>query len=108
MKLFLRVFADCWGEEYSINLSNRLQFGLSKFSPSLAKPPKPYWKMREKFEFTYLLSPANVANFNQIIQLSSSGWNHIESGEELSSVWNRRNDNIFLLPEVSWAEIQLF
>lgn len=107
MQLFLRAFADCDSQDAALVISDRLLFALSKFSPESARPPRPYWKMPHLFEFTFLLSPANEASFQAIVLASSGGWHHVGVGDEPSSVWNRKSDHVFLVPEVSWAEIQL-
>ena len=108
MKLFLRTFADCENQDAAQAISARLRLALSSFSPEAATVPKPYWKIAHQFEFTFVLSPANEASFQAIVSASSGGWNHVEVGRELSSVWNRKNDHAFLVPEVSWAEVQLY
>jgi hypothetical protein len=70
--------------------------------------PEPYWKIPHLYEFSFVLSPPNEISFQSVIAGSPDGWSHSGSGNQLSSVWNRRQNQIFLIPEVSWAEIQLF
>ncbi len=55
--------------------------------------------MRDKLGVLFLLA---------VVFASSGGWEHSRSGGELSSVWNRKQDHVFLVPEISWAEIQLY
>jgi hypothetical protein len=107
VKLFLRLFANCESQEAAQAIAARTLLALFLFSPKAASTPKRYWKFPHLFEFTYTLSPASDASFQQIISASSGGWHHSEGDRELSSVWNRSQDHVFLVPEVCWAELQL-
>jgi hypothetical protein len=108
VKFFLRVFADCESHEAAQALAARMLLALSSFSPIAAAAPKQYWKMPHLFEFTFTLFPATEASFQAVVSSFSGGWHHLESqGSEHSSVWNRKNDHAFLVPEVSWADLQL-
>jgi hypothetical protein len=107
VKLFLRTFTNCENQETAQTIEARLILALTAFSPEAAARPKPYWKIADQFEFTFVLSPATEVSFQAIISASSGGWQHLEVGAELSSVWNRKNDHVFLVPEVSWAGIDL-
>ena len=108
MKLILRTFADCEDQDAAQKTGSRIALALSRFSPEAAAQPKRYWKLPHLFEFTFELTPATEASFLEIASASSGGWEHSHSGSELSSVWNREHDLSFLVPEVSWAEIQLY
>lgn len=108
MKLFLRTFANCESQKDAQAIAARINLALSPFSPRLSVKPKRYWKIPSHFEFTFALTPATEVSFRAITSASSGGWEHTRSGSELSSVWNRRSDHVFLVPEVSWAEIQLY
>jgi hypothetical protein len=108
LKLFLRTYTNCENNEFSYDISARLVLALSHLSPEAAITPKPYWKMPDLYEFSFVLSPPNEVSFQSVIAGSPDGWSHYVSGNQLSSVWNRKQDQIFLIPEVSWAEIQLF
>ena len=108
MKLLLRVFADCESAAVAHDIGSQLGFSLSRFSPEAQIKPRPYWKLPHLFEFAFSLTPATEVSFQAIIAASSGGWSHSGSAGELSSVWNRRQDHVLLVPEVSWAEIQLY
>jgi len=108
VKLFLRTFADCESQEAAHAISARILLALSAFSPQQAREPQPYWKLPHLFEFTFLLEPATESSLEEVVAMSSGSWEHSRTESELSSVWNRRNDHAFLVPEVSWAEIQLY
>ena len=108
MKLFLRTFANCESQEAAHVISARILLALSPFSPELGREPQPYWKIPHLFEFTFLLEPATESSLEEVVAMSSGGWEHSRTDNELSSVWNRKNDHAFLAPEVSWAEIQLY
>ena len=107
MKLFLRTYANCESVETSQAIAARMLLALSRFTPETHSTPKRYWKIPKLFEFTFSLFPATHASFRSIVETSSAGWVHSESENELSSVWNRGKDNVFLVPESSWAEVQL-
>jgi hypothetical protein len=108
LKLFLRIYADCESKESSHDISARLVDGLSHLFPEPSIKPQPYWKMPHLYEFGFVLSPPIEASFQSVIAASSDGWSHYGSGTNLSSVWNRKQDHILIVPEASWAEIQLF
>jgi hypothetical protein len=108
VKLFLRTFANCEDQGAAQEIGSRIALALSRFSPEASVQPKRYWKLPHLFEFTFQLTPATEASFQEIASASSGGWEHSHSGNELSSVWNRKHDLAFLVPEVSWAEIQLY
>ena len=107
MRLFLRLFANCESTEVAANIAERLALALSWLGPGQASPPKPYWKLPHLYEFTYVLSAATRELFQEVVSRSPAGWEHSASGEERSSVWNRSADCALLIPEVSWAEVQL-
>jgi hypothetical protein len=109
VQLFVRPYANCSNVSGARTLAQRLELALSRFAPRQHTLPKPYWKVKAQFEFTYLLSPPTEIVFHEVTSSTSSGWHHsAPSGGELSSVWNRTGDCLFLVPEVSWAELQLF
>jgi hypothetical protein len=108
VKLYLRNFAHCESQEAAQAIVVRVVLALSHFSPKAAAKPKRYWKIPHLFELTFELMPATETSFQDVISASSGGWEHSRSGSELSSVWNRKHDHIFLVPEVSWAELQLY
>ena len=108
MKLFLRTFADCENQEAAQAIVARIVLALSHFSPEACAKPKRYWKLPHLYKITFELAPATETSFQEVISASSGGWAHSRSGSELSSVWNRKHDHTFLVPEVSWAELQLY
>jgi hypothetical protein len=101
------LFADCESAEVASGISARLREALLQLNPEAFLPPKPYWKLPHLFEFTFTFSPPTEAQFQLIVSSPSGGWLHSVSGAERSSVWNRAQDQIFLLPEVSWANVEL-
>ena len=104
----MRLYANCESAELGTAMASRLALSLSRFSPVQASVPKPYWKVPGLFEFTYWLSPASAASFREVVSYSSGAWEHSSAGGELSSVWNRTTDHVFLIPEVTWADLQLY
>jgi hypothetical protein len=108
VKLFLRTFADCENQDTAQAIAARIVLALSHFSPEAGAKPKRYWKLPHLFEFTFELVPATETSFQEVISASSGGWEHSRSGREFSSVWNRKHDHTFLVPEVCWAELQLY
>ncbi len=108
MQLFLRLFADCENAEAAVGIAERLALALTPFSTEPSSSLQPYWKLPHLFEFTYDLSPATEASFQEIASRSSGGWQHSSSDGEHSCVWNRSPGHVLLLPEVCWAELQLF
>jgi len=106
--LFLRIFADCDSAEFAHGVADRLRLALSAFSPQDASQPQQYWKIHELFEFTFCLSPATEQSFQALISIAAGGWSHEGSDLDRSSIWNRKLDHVFLVPEVRWAEAQLY
>jgi hypothetical protein len=107
VELFLRLFADCESAEVASEIARRLHVALSQLNPEAFSPPKPYWKLPQLFEFTFTLVPPTEAQFQLLISSPPGGWSHSGSEAERSSVWNRAQDQVFLLPEVSWANVEL-
>ena len=79
-----------------------LGFSIKEFSA-----PKPYWKIESLFEFTFTVLPADQDTFRSIIAFRESGWIHLGSANDVSSVWNRIEHSTFLAPEIEWAEVSL-
>jgi hypothetical protein len=108
VKLFIRAFADCENREAAGGIAARIALVLSHLSPAASSEPSRYWKLPHLFEFTFVLTPPTETSFREIVAASHGGWSHSGAGSELSSVWNRDPGNSFLVPEVSWAEVQLY
>ena len=108
MALLVRLLANCESVEVAIAVSRRVASILARFGGEEASPPKQYWKMPELYELTYELCPATSAAFEEILSYSRGGWHHLPGESERSSVWNRTGDFVFLVPEVCWAEVQLY
>jgi len=108
MKLFLRLYAECKDIEQSEAQSKALLSALSHLSPLEASIPSAYWKVPKLFEFTYILSPPTESSFQSLISMALNGWSHSGQYPESSSVWNREAGSVFLAPEVTWAEIQIY
>lgn len=108
-RLFLRAFADCDSAELVTGIVHRILMSIpGQILAELHAIPKPYWKHPRQFEFTFNFLPTSTTSFQDLLVLSSGGWHHSECRGELSSVWNRGQDHAFLVPEVCWAELQLF
>ena len=107
VRLFLRVFANCESAQVALGLAQRLALAVSRVGLEQASRPRQYWKLPHLYEFTYARSPATTGSFQDVVSGSPGGWEHSSCGSELSSVWNRSADLVFLVPEVSWAEVQL-
>lgn len=107
MKLFMRMFATCENDEFAQEISASIADSLSTFSPKIFSAPKQYWKIPRLFEFTFTVSPATQDTFKTIIASCENGWLHMVSENDLSSVWNRSESEIFLVPVVEWAEVSL-
>jgi hypothetical protein len=107
MQLFVRLFANCESAEAAAGISQRIALALSRVGGQQASTPKPYWKLPYLYEFTYTLRPASHETFQEVLSFSHGGWHHSPGEIEFSSVWNRAGDRVFLIPEVSWAEVQL-
>jgi hypothetical protein len=108
MELFVRLLANCESADLAAVISQRIKIVLSRFGGEEASLPKRYWKLPHLYEFTYSLRPATRAAFEEVLSCSSGGWHHAKGETEFSSVWNRAQDHVFLIPEVSWAEVQLY
>jgi hypothetical protein len=107
MQLFVRLLANCESPEVAGEISQRLAFVLARFGGEQVSPPKSYWKLPHLYEFTYALCPASREKLQAVLSCSRGGWDHSPGEVECSSVWNRAGDHVFLVPEVSWAEVQL-
>ncbi|MDR6984906.1 hypothetical protein J2X32_003561 [Rheinheimera pacifica] len=108
MELFLRVFTSCSDDSVSLYLLKRLCNALSECADAIPSNPNRYWKIPEMYEFTFRLMPANMNVFKKIINFSPNGWVHMGSNSDCSSVWNVADGSSFLVPEVQWAELQLY
>jgi hypothetical protein len=107
MKIFLRLFANCENLNDAHEILARLTKALGNFSPLAVSTPKPYWKIPELFEFTFTLTPPTQDVFQKIVNACDVGWLHMRSELDRSSVWNKTSGQQFLIPEVSWASIDL-
>lgn len=108
MNLVLRVLAECDGSETALHLGAELGQSLRHWSAKRASEPRQYWKQPELFEFAFILAPPTEASLHAVISAQPQGWSHSRSGTDFSSVWNRSAGAAFLLPEVTWTEIQLY
>lgn len=81
---------------------------MSQFGPQEESAPQRYWKMPELFEFSFTLSPPTEASFEALVSCPVGGWSHSTAVGERWAIWNRQQGQFFLVPEVSWAEVQLF
>lgn len=108
MRHFIRIFANCEDDTNAKALMANLLLALSHHSPASLKAPKQYWKVPEYYEFTFTLSAVTEEAYQELIESSSGGWHHSAVQGDWSSVWNREGDHVFLVPEVAWAEVQLY
>ena len=108
MNLFLRLYANCDDASEAERLAGNIASVLSAWETSSATQPRRYWKMPELYEFAIDLYPATVESFQAVRALVAGNWHDVEQACERSSVWNRGADLSFLIPEVSWAELQLY
>jgi hypothetical protein len=107
MRLFLRAFAKCEDNSTADEISARIKNTLAKYRPIPAMPPKRYYKIPEWFEFTYVLEPATAISFSHVVANVKSGWVHHSDEFDRSSIWIQEGADVFLAPEVKWAELQL-
>ena len=107
MRLFLRLFADCKDAEIASTISQLLCSALSPLAAKVFSSPKQYWKIPTQFEFTFTFTPPTEDAFQKLISLASLGWHLSDTDSEPCAVWNRTNGSVFLIPEVSWANIEL-
>lgn len=108
INLSLRLFAECADDAAAANLLAALYSDLNEFLPVSEKPPSRYWKMPELFEFSFELNPKTWDTCQHIVALCVTGWTHGGSNNDMWFIWNRHDTDIFLLPQVTWAEIQFF
>jgi hypothetical protein len=104
--LSLRLFAECADAADAANLLSALYSALSEFLPVSEKSPSRYWKMPELFEFSFTLNPKTWDTCQHVVARTATGWTHGGSDDDLWFIWNRHNNNCFLLSQVTWAEIQ--
>lgn len=104
-QVLLRLFADCENDQQAIHINGDLENLLSAYLPVQIMLPVRYWKISEYFEFCFSLSPASKVTFEKLLVAFPENW--LCSGDEQNSsvVWNRSENNCFLLPEVAWAEL---
>lgn len=108
INLLLHLLLECADDAEAANLLAALYSDLSEFLPVSEKPPSCYWKMPELFEFSFELNPKTWGTYQHVVAFSATGWTHGGSSNDIWFIWNRHDTNIFLLPQVTWAEIQFF
>lgn len=108
MNLFLRLYANCTDVSDAERLAEQIALALSAWETSPGTQPRRYWKMPELYEFAVDLFPATVGTFWAVHGLATGNWHDVEQASERSSVWNRAADHRFLIPEVSWAHLELY
>lgn len=107
VRLLLRLFANCPDDAAALPLGARIAAALPGLVMTQMSSPERYWKMPELFEFTFAVHPADRSTVDAIVALSPASWTHSGDEHEASSVWNRRDDAMLLLPEVAWVELIL-
>lgn len=90
-------------------LAQRLLDELAHFQPNITQPPQPYWKLPEWHECTIEITPANRTGFNALIALVKEDWHLLvdDEGNDCEGIWNPAPGHVFLLPEVTWAQVLL-
>lgn len=107
MLLQLRVFAPAATAREAEAVAARLVAELADFRVTVTGPPERYWKIPAWYEHTLRLVPADAAGFERVLALAALGWSHVVRDTECDAVWNAGPGACFLLPEVTWAEVQL-
>lgn len=107
MKLFLRIYAHCSGDEQAAAINNRLISRLDTHGPVQSVRPYPYWKIPAYYGFEFELAGNTLEDYEAIVALAHDGWDHRLTERDRTSVWNHSADSTFLVPEAAWAEIQL-
>jgi hypothetical protein len=108
LNLFLRLYANCDDASDADRLAGQIALALSAWGSSPTTQPRQYWKMPELYEFAVDLFPATVETFHAVHALASGKWHDDVQACERSSVWNRVADHSFLIPEVTWAHLELY
>lgn len=106
-ELLLRLFTHAGDAERAAVLERRLLTVLAPFAPRPVAPPEPYWKEPGWFEHYHALAPADRATFAAVVGLAAATWDVVGDIEEPNAVWNPAPGQVFLLPEVAWAEVNL-
>lgn len=107
MPLFLRVLAVCATPDMAESIHTRMLGALAAWRPAVHAAPKPYWKVADQWEFTFLLAPPDAKALRTLQANSPAGWIETEADGEISCVWNRPPDGQFLVAEAVWAELSL-
>ena len=102
------MYANCDDASDADRLAGQIALALSAWETSSTTQPRRYWKMPELYEFAVDLFPATVETFDAVHALATGKWHDVEQVSERSSVWNRDADHSFLIPEVSWAHLELY
>jgi hypothetical protein len=107
MKISLRLFVECANSSEAQEILAQLASVLSTFDLSLKSAPKQYWKIPTLFEFPYELSPGTRDDYEKIVKSCGTGWLHMDDKFEPCSVWNRSEQGMLFIDEVTWAEVML-
>jgi len=108
VKLVVRLFIDCPSASRAMDLAQRLNTALAVYAPSLREPPKLYWRDARVYVITFELHPATERPLLELMASVPTGWQYSSTGSNSSGVWNRVSTHVLLLPEVRWAEVELF
>jgi hypothetical protein len=103
----MRMFAKCSDFETAAIISDQVFNSFKKNEVKVHEEPKPYWKIPEWYVFTFTFSPADKATKNEIISLSSHGWNHLNDTHDDESIWKKINDDVFVHQSVQWVHVAL-
>lgn len=105
-RLLARIFAPAENAEHAEQQDQALLAKLASYTPEPISPPEPYWKEPGWYEHFLKLSPADEATFDAVVALAGGDWHCTRDGE-CDAVWNPSPGHVFLLPEVTWAEVML-
>jgi hypothetical protein len=108
VKMFARIYAQCGSERESVSINQELMQALSDYGAVAVEQPVVYWKISEYYGFRFRFAVTTDEAFEGLMSLASGAWFQINSSRERSAVWNYTDNIQFLIPEVRWAELQLF
>jgi len=107
MRIILRVMAPAGDAAEAADAAARLGQALHAQGYRAAAAPAAYWKIPEWYEHTWHLDPATEPDFDRLLARAALGWHHVVRDGECDAVWVREPGAAFLLPEATWAHVQL-
>ncbi len=107
MRLLVRVMLPAATAGEAAAAAERLGGELQPHGLRVAAAPAPYWKIPEWYEHTWQQDPATEADFDRLLARAALGWHHVLRDGECDAVWVREPGAAFLLPDTTWAQVQL-